>query len=196
MLIDPKFSATDGGGDPSLLAILTIISSGDPESIKPARIQKGVYRGGGHNFNHLLGEPYFDSPMIADHDDEYTVTLAKRPEFFVCHDGKMIPWATRQLELEAAGGDGSGMPSYGVCDSPEQLLSMYRWEEDERLFCLALTEVRREDQPSDGGWRWHKWGPYIGTQKTEYEYIRDEKNIESVFCGGKGFIELARTLSQ
>jgi hypothetical protein len=32
-----------------------------------------------------------------------------------------------------------------------------------------------------GGWRWHKWGPYIGTQEPKCEYIHDEPEIEEVF---------------
>jgi hypothetical protein len=45
-----------------------------------------------------------------------------------------------------------------------------------------LTEVRKDDQPKQGGWRWHKWGPYIGTHEKQFEYLADEEGIERVFC--------------
>ena len=31
------------------------------------------------------------------------------------------------------------------------------------------------------GWRWHKWGPYIGTQDPQCEYLADEPEIKEVF---------------
>ena len=74
-----------------------------------------------------------------------------------------------------------GRNAYGVCDSLEQLLAHFpELEAPGREFVVTLTEVRKADQPSSGGWRWHKWGPYIGTFDHQYEYLYDEKGIESV----------------
>ncbi len=48
-----------------------------------------------------------------------------------------------------------------------------------RKFTVFLTEVRKGH---NGGWRWHKWGPYIGHQeRSGCEYLDEEPNIESVF---------------
>ena len=47
---------------------------------------------------------------------------------------------------------------------------------------ILLTPMFKESQPSDGGWRWHKWGSYIGVQKHEYEYLYDEKEVEMIYC--------------
>lgn len=72
--------------------------------------------------------------------------------------------------------------AYGVCDSLRQLLKHFpELEGPEREFVVTLNEIRKEYQPEDGGWRWHKWGPYIGTQDPQCEYIYDEPEIQSVF---------------
>lgn len=48
---------------------------------------------------------------------------------------------------------------YGVCDSPEQLASKFPTYEG----LVWMTVVRRSDQPAEGGgWRWRKWGTYVG----------------------------------
>lgn len=71
---------------------------------------------------------------------------------------------------------------YGVCDSPEQLLAyLPHLADDPELYMVAMVEIRREHQSDWGGWRWHKWGPYIGTQNPQHEYLYDEKHIDSVF---------------
>ena len=31
-----------------------------------------------------------------------------------------------------------------------------------------------------GGWRWHKWGPYLGKHTPKCEYLDEEKNIDYV----------------
>jgi hypothetical protein len=75
--------------------------------------------------------------------------------------------------------------TYGVCDSPEQFLAsdVYKfYNERPEEFVANLIEVRKADQPAQGGWRWHKYGPYIGTHEKQCEYLADEEGIESVFC--------------
>lgn len=78
---------------------------------------------------------------------------------------------------------------YGVCDNASQVLDYYdklfeRYEEymKDKLFVIFLTPIFRKDEPETGGWRWHKWGPYIGKYKPRCEYIHDEKGIDYVFC--------------
>ena len=31
-----------------------------------------------------------------------------------------------------------------------------------------------------GGWRWHKWGEYIGKHNPQYEYLDHESGIDYV----------------
>lgn len=70
---------------------------------------------------------------------------------------------------------------YGVCDSAEQLLASHDYEADPRKLLISLVEMRKEDQSESGGWRWHKWGKYIGTQSPQCEYLYDEPEIELVY---------------
>lgn len=75
---------------------------------------------------------------------------------------------------------------YGVCDDYQQI-----FERDENIqsyindthkkFIILMTYVPKSIQPEDGGWRWHKWGEYIGDQKPTTEYLYDEPEIEGVF---------------
>jgi len=71
-----------------------------------------------------------------------------------------------------------GLPSYGVCDSPKQFLSRYRdlLEEDPRTFVMSFTHIAKDPSNAGqrGGWRWHKWGPYIGDGEPTTEYLDDE----------------------
>ena len=80
--------------------------------------------------------------------------------------------------------DGNYLGAYGVCDSIEQVKQKYaKWLNDENLkFCASFTRIDKSDQPPDGGWRWHKWGTYIGDQNPQEEYLYDEDGIETVFC--------------
>lgn len=67
--------------------------------------------------------------------------------------------------------------SYGVCDSPEQFLSKFGGILDSavRRFVVSLTPVWRANQPCEGGWRWHKWGPYVGDHDPQHEYLYDDE---------------------
>jgi hypothetical protein len=80
--------------------------------------------------------------------------------------------------------DGPEFNSYGVCDSPEQFMKRFGdlLVKSPREICVAFTPMRRSEQPKNGGWRWGKWGPYIGNQKPSREYIADEPDIEEVYC--------------
>lgn len=78
--------------------------------------------------------------------------------------------------------EGEHLSSYGVVDYPEQLFKKASVIEDSiRKFVTCFTRVTRESQ-SGGGWRWHKWGPYIGDKEPTCEYLMDEPDISEVFC--------------
>lgn len=68
---------------------------------------------------------------------------------------------------------------YGVCDNASQILERYQPKEDEVVIMVPV--FREPDQPYSG-WRWHKWGPYIGVHQHHCEYLNDEENIDFVFC--------------
>lgn len=72
---------------------------------------------------------------------------------------------------------------YGVCDSPEQFLSDFGQEiaESPNYYIVAFTQLLKSEQPPQGGWRWHKWGPYVGHQSPQAEYLYDEPKIDEVY---------------
>ena len=78
---------------------------------------------------------------------------------------------------------------YGVCDNASQVLdyydSLYKEHEDymkDKKFVILLSPMFREDQPESGGWRWHKWGQYIGKYEHKHAYLYDEEGIDYVYC--------------
>jgi len=74
---------------------------------------------------------------------------------------------------------------YGVCDGPENLLKVVTVLSDpKREFVAMLTPVTRDKSNAGlgGGWRWHKWGAYIGDKTPTTEYLDDEPEIDKVYC--------------
>ena len=55
-------------------------------------------------------------------------------------------------------------------------------------FTLSVTDLSAQsrsgkaDEPSSGGWRFRKWGEYIGKHEVTCEYIYDEPDIDFVYC--------------
>lgn len=75
-----------------------------------------------------------------------------------------------------------GLYCYGVCDYPIQLIEKFPYlDESERKFVVSFVRIRKSEQPSEGGWRWHKWGDYIGDKNSQYEYLYHEEDIEEVY---------------
>lgn len=72
---------------------------------------------------------------------------------------------------------------YGVCDSPDQLAFMLPVEiiHSEKKYVISMVKLEKKDQPDWGGWRWHKWGEYIGNQSPQCEYLYNEPIIETVW---------------
>lgn len=75
---------------------------------------------------------------------------------------------------------------YGVCDNADQVIALYnehvasgRFNENTE-YLIYLTPIFKEYEDR-GGWRWHKWGEYIGVQDSVAEYICDEPNIDLVY---------------
>lgn len=73
--------------------------------------------------------------------------------------------------------------SYGVADNIEQVVAFYNNNEDGRfkgnhvIFC---TKILKDPTQPCSGWRWHKWGSYIGTRDPKCEYLNDEPEIDEV----------------
>lgn len=74
--------------------------------------------------------------------------------------------------------------AYGVCDNINQVKEKYEnwFSRPDLKFCVSFTSVKKAEQESEGGWRWHKWGEYIGTKNPQHEYLYDEgEDINEVF---------------
>jgi hypothetical protein len=121
-------------------------------------IAEGVYLGG---FN--LNRDLIASGLVVNtypFGDLYT-------ELF---SGSYTPGTPEYLERLLAAQDAPN--DFGVCDRWEQIVKT--WPElltDPRHFVIGLAEVRRDEQPAWGGWRWHKWGEYIGDFEPQQEYL-------------------------
>jgi hypothetical protein len=73
--------------------------------------------------------------------------------------------------------------SFGVCDNWEQVLKYYGelLNNPVEYYIVSLALILKESQHPTGGWRWHKWGPYIGNLKPTQEYLYDEPLIDQVY---------------
>ena len=70
---------------------------------------------------------------------------------------------------------------YGVADNWQQVLKKKKeFVKSKEKFVMTFSEIKQSDQPEKDGWRWNKWGMYIGDKNPRYEYLYDEKGIESV----------------
>lgn len=81
-------------------------------------------------------------------------------------------WESYARELPA------DIPCYGVCDSIEQFMADFgaALQSDSREYCMSFTHIAKDPEP--GGWRWHKWGPYVGKGTRTAEYLADEQGFE------------------
>lgn len=74
--------------------------------------------------------------------------------------------------------------SFGVVDHWSQL-PLKALDADSRNLLVYLGHIRRADQPERGGWRWHKWGPYLGVHSPEtsndFEYLYDAIDVVEVW---------------
>jgi len=79
--------------------------------------------------------------------------------------------------------------SYGVADSIEQIKQYYKNEikDTKRKYFIECSPVfqDRENKGKGGGWRWHKWGKYIGKLDSKCEYLDDEdfgEDFKYIIC--------------
>lgn len=82
--------------------------------------------------------------------------------------------------------DDQGRNSYGVCDHWTQVLALIpEVDQPPHNYIIRVAPIRRDEQEPEGGWRWHKWGPYIGIfqeQARSHEYLYDTPDVVEVFA--------------
>lgn len=72
--------------------------------------------------------------------------------------------------------------SYGVADSVQQIKQTYKFlDKSDRQFVCFITPIYREHQSDSGGFRFHKFGPYIGRHNITCEYLYDQTDIDVVY---------------
>lgn len=59
-------------------------------------------------------------------------------------------------------------------------LHKYLTEHPDAVYFIRFTPVFNHHNGAIGGWRWHKWGAYLGKHTPQCEYLDKEKNIDYV----------------
>jgi ribonucleotide reductase alpha subunit len=127
-------------------------------------IEPGIYEAG-LNFEHDIND-LTQFKVIGSYDRLGKDGLSKRYE----RNSPMVDYFDNTVEC------------YGVADNIEQIKEFYKDQiASNNPIVISVTEINKNTQPEDGGWRWHKWGQYIGTMEPQCEYIYDEPEIDSVF---------------
>lgn len=86
------------------------------------------------------------------------------------------------LELEPLKFDEQGeLSDSGVCDNPQQVVDRLGLVAHPSKLFVSFVHLKKEEQDPERGWRWHKWGPYIGDQKPQCEYLYNEPEIKEVY---------------
>ena len=164
-------------------ALFTTLSEDEQEEIKRIgefkKLQDGIYE-----VRHWNPECVFEELKNQNYGYWPDIYLPDRSSVGVfCF--KYIP-ITEEFAAYDALLKEQGLPSdfncYGVCDYPQQVLEKYpSLATCKDNFVITVVRLLKEDEPADGGWRWHKWGPYIGKQNPQCEYLADEPVIEEAF---------------
>lgn len=72
--------------------------------------------------------------------------------------------------------------NHGLCDNPDQILAKWpHLETSKQKHFITLTPIYKSDQSPSGGFRFHKWGTYIGEHELQYEYLYDEEEIDIIY---------------
>ena len=148
------------------------------ESTMTTRIEKGVYLTETFNFDHMIANKRSGWHGIEFNPNQalFAQRLHKRsPENYPAYTGPNPQVLTDLHKTEKL------INEYGVVDSPEQLRALYDFEADPRQLAISFVLLEKKNMAPEGGWRWHKWGPYLGTQNPQCEYLYDEPDIYEVY---------------
>lgn len=59
-------------------------------------------------------------------------------------------------------------------------LYKYLTKYPDAVYLIGFTPIFNHHNGASGGWRWHKWGRYLGKYAPECEYLDEETNIDYV----------------
>ncbi|AXH72646.1 MAG: hypothetical protein [Caudoviricetes sp.] len=189
MLVDVNFNTVTDEQKQKIIK-----ACGQYIDLTPERIRKGIYYSD-LNFQYSIEDKINNHPEFTSRDQKRVKQLQSRIDNKKPHED--IEYVTRVLawELEKpikvfpnkrklkklCRKTHNTFSSYGVCDNYEQILNLYDFEKDPRKFAIFLTPISKKHEPKEGGWRWERWGMYIGNQKSTADYLYYEEYIDMIF---------------
>ena len=137
-----------------------------PQSDEKFIIEKGIYE-------NSLGYSFSCEEFIEKMDSNYN---DNRYELNKKTDETLLQYYSREYK--------NWVLEYGVADNIEQIKKLYKKQINNKKekFIISITKIY---QNKEDGWRWHKWGKYIGKLNPQCEYLYDEdfgKDFECVMC--------------
>jgi len=177
MLVNVEFKCSD--------PILETIAEMNGGTNTHVGVQTGVYMSGHWSFereiyNEVNEYPEF-SPLAAEFAQDLHTRHPDKYDEYIGPSSDILKKLHLYEADEDEWGDIAYMGAYGVVDSVEQLLSLYDFEADPRKLAISMVSIKRENCSSSGGWRYHKWGTYYGTQNPQHEYLYHDTHIDEVF---------------
>lgn len=177
MLVDVQFR----GKDPILDTIAEM--NGGTNTHDP--VQTGVYMSGHWSFEREIYGEVNQYPEFSPSSAEFLQDIHERhPDKYDEYTGlssEILKELHTTIPKEDEWGDINYMDAYGVVDSVDQLLSLYDFDADPRKLVISMVSIKRENCSPTGGWRYHKWGTYYGTQNPQHEYLYHDTHIDEVF---------------
>lgn len=72
--------------------------------------------------------------------------------------------------------------AYGVCDDYTQVVTHHAdILQSADKYVVHIVCIDKKYEPETEGWRWHKWGEYIGIHEPTTEYLYNEPHIDRVY---------------
>lgn len=101
---------------------------------------------------------------------------------YVWHDVGILETATLNPDTLFDTLNFRNVVTYGVCDNYAQVVEQNAdiLQSDDK-YLVHIVCIDRDDQPETDGWRWHKWGEYIGIHEPTTEYLYDDPDIDRVY---------------
>lgn len=151
--INPSFA--NPKNDPDMIVYIQ-------QLFNPRAIELGIYACG-FNFDWAI------EGILANPEDRYSWCI--------------VPYIDSTSPPDELGWDKSrNLNAFGVADNLDQIKTYYAEPiaDPVRTFVIGANTLHKHEQEPLGGWRWHKWGEYIGTHTPQCEYLYDEPIIEQV----------------
>ena len=88
----------------------------------------------------------------------------------------------RKVDIVCGRGSKIAIRAYGLCDNSEQIMHILGkvLEQDHRRWVVSVHPIFRGHEPEHDGFRFDKWGPYVGTRKFTHDYLYDCTDIDYI----------------